>query len=76
MRLGLVTPDMHRVNRSTGNHETNSNFGFCLSWRDFLFRTYDAQPEAGPDVMTIGRPKFRDLGVEWLPFMLLIPVRR
>lgn len=76
LRLVLVTPDMHRVHHSSENHETNSNYGFCLSWWDFLFRTYDAQPDAGHDGMTIGRPEFREAQVERLPFMLLLPFRR
>lgn len=76
LRLVLVTPDMHRVHHSVEDHETNSNYGFCLSWWDFLFRTYDAQPDAGHDDMTIGRPEFRDSQVERLPFMLLLPFRR
>lgn len=76
LRLVLVTPDMHRVHHSVEDHETNSNYGFCLSWWDFLFRTYDAQPDAGHDGMTIGRPQFREPKVERLPFMLLLPFRR
>lgn len=76
LRLVLVTPDMHRVHHSIENHETNSNYGFCLSWWDFLFRTYDAQPDAGHDGMTIGRPEFRDTQVERLPLMLLLPFQR
>ena len=78
LRLILVTPDMHRVHHSIENHETNSNYGFCLSWWDFLFGTYDAQPDAGHEGMTIGRPEFRDAQVERLSFMLLLllPFRR
>lgn len=78
LRLALVTPDMHRVHHSIENHETNSNYGFCLSWWDFLFRTYDAQPDAGHEGMTIGRPEFRDAQVERLSFvlLLLLPFRR
>ena len=76
LRLVLVTPDMHRVHHSIENHETNSNYGFCLSWWDFLFRTYDAQPDAGHDGMIIGHPEFRDPQVERLPCMLLLPFRR
>ena len=76
LRLVLVTPDMHRVHHSVENHETNSNYGFCLSWWDFLFCTYDAQPDAGHDAMTIGRPEFRDPNVERLPFMLRLPFQR
>ncbi len=78
LRLVLVTPDMHRVHHSIENHETNSNYGFCLSWWDLLFRTYDAQPNAGHDGMIIGRPEFRDAQVERLSFvlLLLLPFRR
>lgn len=76
LRLVLVTPDMHRVHHSIEDHETNSNYGFCLSWWDFLFRTYDDQPDAGHDGMTIGRPQFRDAQVERLTFMLVLPFRR
>ncbi len=76
LRLALVTPDMHRVHHSIEDHETNSNYGFCLSWWDYLFRTYDAQPDAGHNGMTIGRPQFRESNVERLPFMLLLPFRR
>jgi sterol desaturase/sphingolipid hydroxylase (fatty acid hydroxylase superfamily) len=76
LRLVVVTPDMHRVHHSIEDHETNSNYGFCLSWWDFLFRTYDAQPDAGHDGMTIGRPQFRDAQVERLPFLLWLPFRR
>ena len=76
LRLFLVTPDMHRVHHSIENRETNSNYGFCLPWWDFLFHTYVAQPDAGHDGMTIGRPEFRDPRVEQLPFMLLLPFQR
>ncbi len=76
LRLVLVTPDMHRVHHSIENHETQSNYAFCLPWWDFLFRTYRAQPDAGHDAMIIGRPEYRDTQVERLPFMLLMPFRR
>jgi sterol desaturase/sphingolipid hydroxylase (fatty acid hydroxylase superfamily) len=59
LRLVLVTPDMHRVHHSAVRRETDSNFGFSVSWWDRLFRTYRAQPEAGHTGMTIGLPNFR-----------------
>ena len=76
LRLLLVTPDMHRVHHSIEDHETNSNYGFCLPWWDYLFRTYDAQPDAGHENMTIGRPEFRNTQVERLLFMLRLPFQR
>ena len=54
LRGFLVTPDMHRVHHSPRRAETNSNFGFNLSWWDRLFGTYRAQPTTGHDAMAIG----------------------
>jgi sterol desaturase/sphingolipid hydroxylase (fatty acid hydroxylase superfamily) len=54
LRLVLVTPDMHRVHHSADPSETDTNFGFTLSWWDRLLGTYNAQPKAGHDAMEIG----------------------
>lgn len=59
LRAVLVTPDMHRVHHSIIRNETDSNFGFNLSWWDRIFGTYRAQPKAGHIDMTIGLPIFR-----------------
>ena len=75
LRLGVVTPDMHRVHHSVVIRETNSNFGFNLPWWDRLFGTYRDQPAAGHEGMTIGLGQYRDpqrLTLLWLlamPFM-------
>jgi sterol desaturase/sphingolipid hydroxylase (fatty acid hydroxylase superfamily) len=60
LRLVVVTPYMHRVHHSIARHETNSNFGFSLSWWDRILGTYRAQPAAGHTEMTIGLDIFRD----------------
>jgi sterol desaturase/sphingolipid hydroxylase (fatty acid hydroxylase superfamily) len=75
MRLLLVTPDMHRVHHSIVRAETDSNFGFNLSWWDHVFRTYLAQPEAGHVAMIIGLPVFRDGRELRLDRMLTQPFR-
>jgi sterol desaturase/sphingolipid hydroxylase (fatty acid hydroxylase superfamily) len=54
IRLLIVTPDMHRVHHSIIMKESDRNFGFSFSWWDRLFGTYQAQPSAGHDGMTIG----------------------
>lgn len=54
LRWVLVTPDMHRIHHSIERRETDSNYGFCLSWWDRLFRTYRQVPQAGHDGMQIG----------------------
>ena len=74
LRLIVVTPDMHRVHHSVVIRETNSNFGFNLSWWDRIFGTYRRQPEAGHEGMTIGLSQFRKPGDLTLPRILLLPV--
>ena len=59
LRLLVVTPDMHRVHHSTNMREANTNFGFCFPWWDRLFSTYQDQPGAGHQGMTIGLTIFR-----------------
>ncbi|MCW9014389.1 MAG: sterol desaturase family protein [Gammaproteobacteria bacterium] len=74
LRWLLVTPDMHRVHHSIEDDETNSNFGFNLSWWDRLFGTYRDQPRAGHLGMTIGIRKFRDpRQASWITGMLAMP---
>ena len=76
LRCFVVTPDMHRVHHSVEDDETNSNFGFNLTWWDFLFGTYRAQPRGGHTGMTIGiRDYTQAREVTWLPGMLLLPFR-
>lgn len=71
----LVTPDMHRVHHSWHPDETNSNFGFNLSWWDRAFGTYRAQPRDGHTGMTIGINQFRDPRELRLDRMLWQPFR-
>lgn len=59
LRWILVTPDMHRIHHSTRVVETNSNFGFSLSWWDRLCGTYRAQPALGQGQMEIGLQDYR-----------------
>lgn len=75
LRWLVVTPDMHRVHHSVNPRETNSNFGFTLSWWDRLFGTYRGQPAAGHEGMTIGIEQFRSPREQWLDRMLLQPFR-
>lgn len=75
LRLFLVTPDMHRVHHSRREHETNSNYGFCLPYWDWLFRHYRAQPEAGHDGMQIGLQEFGEASESRLHQMLTQPFR-
>ncbi len=74
LRWFVVTPDMHRVHHSIADDETNSNFGFNLSWWDRLLGTYRDQPRAGHEGMTIGIRDHRDpRRVDRLDGMLVLP---
>jgi len=75
LRWLLVTPDMHRVHHSTIPAETNSNFGFNLTWWDRLLGTYRSAPAAGHERMTVGLEQIRDPGELRLDRMLLQPFR-
>jgi sterol desaturase/sphingolipid hydroxylase (fatty acid hydroxylase superfamily) len=74
LRMIVVTPEMHRVHHSIVPAETNSNFGFNLSWWDWLFGTYRAQPAAGHAGMTIGIDLFRHVEDLRLDRMLIQPL--
>ncbi|MBA4264125.1 MAG: fatty acid hydroxylase, partial [Comamonadaceae bacterium] len=76
LRWFLVTPDMHRVHHSVEVDESNSNFGFNLTWWDRLFGTYREQPRAGQLGMTIGIHGHTDPHeVARLPGMLVLPFK-
>lgn len=82
LRYFLVTPDMHRVHHSIDKREQNRNFGFNLPWWDYLFGSYQAQPQAGHQGMVIGLTGLRDrrqcqtlIGMWGIPFMSRPPPR-
>lgn len=75
LRTLVVTPDMHRVHHSVIAEETNSNYGFALSFWDRLFGTYRLSPARGHHGMTLGLPEFRTPGDARLLSLLLNPLR-
>lgn len=74
-RYLLVTPDMHRIHHSALPSETDSNYGFSLSWWDKLFRTYCRQPQQAQTEMRIGLECFRDAGELGFLGLLAMPFR-
>lgn len=54
LRLFIVSPDMHAIHHSVKYEEHNSNFGFCLSFWDRIFSSYNHRPHAS---LVIGLPK-------------------
>ncbi len=75
LRLVLVTPDMHRVHHSIHREEHDSNYGFCLSLWDRIFRTHVPEPKAGHDRMTVGL-EWQDERPARLGWALGLPFRR
>lgn len=75
LRLVLVTPDMHRVHHSIHRDEHDSNYGFCLSLWDRLFRTHVPKPKAGHEAMTVGL-EWQDERPARLGWALSLPFRR
>jgi sterol desaturase/sphingolipid hydroxylase (fatty acid hydroxylase superfamily) len=76
LRFIIVTPDMHRIHHSVEDDETNSNFGFNLSWWDKLFGTYRHEARDGQLGMTIGIHHYRDSKeVNSLMGMLMLPFK-
>ncbi len=75
LRRLIVTPDMHRVHHSTDGAEQQRNFGFCLSLWDKIFRTYQAQPEAGHKDMEIGLKEVPSLDAARFTSVILMPFR-
>jgi sterol desaturase/sphingolipid hydroxylase (fatty acid hydroxylase superfamily) len=73
VRTVLVTPDMHRVHHSVIVRETDSNFGFSVSWWDRLFGTYRDQPAEGHDRMRIGLKGYHDDRSSSLASLLIMP---
>lgn len=76
LRRFIVTPDMHRIHHSVIVRETNSNYGFCLSWWDYLFHSYTDQPEKGHDDMQIGLSRYRSFAQHTLFYLIKLPFIR
>ena len=71
-RRFLVTPDMLRIHHSIEEVETNSNFGFCLSWWDRIFATYREEPKRTHIEMCLGLGEYRSK--KWQSFAGLLRV--
>ncbi|MFK7944749.1 MAG: sterol desaturase family protein [Paracoccaceae bacterium] len=76
LRLGFVTPDMHRVHHSVNRSEHDSNYGFNLAIWDRMFGTYIAQPGGGHHGMTIGLTEHQGAAPTRLGWSLAFPFRR
>ena len=73
LRNVIVTPDFHRVHHSTIQNETDSNYGFFLSFWDKLYDTYIEQPLESHDGMTIGLEEYQSEKPKQLLWCLILP---
>ena len=73
LRWFVVTPDMHRIHHSVIREETDSNYGFNLSWWDRLCGTYRQEPESGQLGMVLGISRYRDAAALNLVTLLKMP---
>jgi len=60
VRKILITQELHRIHHSSVVSETNSNYGFSVSWWDHIFGSYTDKPAAGSDGVDIGLTEYRD----------------
>lgn len=76
LRWFIITPDVHRVHHSAIEKETNSNYGFCLSIWDRVFKSYIDQPKDGHKQMTIGLSEFQNDSPANLWWAIVIPFKK
>ena len=59
----FVSPDMHRLHHSRAADECRTNFGFCLSVWDKVFKTYRATPHTPHETLPLGLTGFHQGGL-------------
>ncbi|NMR25978.1 sterol desaturase family protein [Pseudoalteromonas sp. NEC-BIFX-2020_015] len=58
LRYVLITQQLHRIHHSQTVTETNSNFGFSVTWWDRLFGSYTPYAKLSDDTLNIGLKEF------------------
>jgi sterol desaturase/sphingolipid hydroxylase (fatty acid hydroxylase superfamily) len=75
LRNIFVTPDMHRIHHSINRQEQNSNYGFCLSVWDKLFKTYIIEPSSPHANLPLGLSKKQSTKFNKLGYLLFHPIK-
>ena len=73
VRRVFVTPDMHRIHHSVDLAESQTNYGFCLSVWDRLFRSYSDRAEGE---LRLGLSEHQTAAPARLWSSLALPFRR
>jgi sterol desaturase/sphingolipid hydroxylase (fatty acid hydroxylase superfamily) len=58
LRTILITQELHRIHHSQVVKETNSNFGFSVSWWDRIFASYKSSAQRSDENLAIGLKTF------------------
>ncbi|CAM3751536.1 MULTISPECIES: sterol desaturase family protein [Pseudoalteromonas] len=58
LRYVLITQQLHRIHHSQIPAETNSNFGFSVTWWDRLFGSYKTTAQQPDSQLTIGLKQY------------------
>lgn len=75
LRWLIITPDMHRIHHSIIPTETDSNYGFSVSWWDKLCKTYTAESRHPQTTMAIGLSHFRQQAELGFMKLLILPFK-
>ena len=59
LRAILITQVLHRIHHSQVVEETNSNYGFSVSWWDRLFGSYKSQANKSDEDLDIGLKSYK-----------------
>lgn len=59
LRAILITQVLHRIHHSQVVEETNSNYGFSVSWWDRLFGSYKSQAKKSDEDLDIGLKNYK-----------------
>ena len=51
----IITQRLHRIHHSQAKDESNSNFGFSVSWWDKIFRSFKARASDSDENLLIGQ---------------------
>ncbi|GMT42507.1 MAG: sterol desaturase [bacterium] len=73
IRRLIITPDMHRIHHSIVTNDTNSNFGFFLSWWDRFLGTYRREPGLPQTDLPLGTKDYRNPDELTLAYVLTMP---
>jgi len=74
LRTFLVTPDFHRIHHSRKSVESNSNYGFFLTWWDYCFSSYTREAQGDRKKFPLGIPGYDETRIHRLDRLIIDPI--